>query len=193
MSQFYNYKEKKSYKELFFSCKKCDWNGTGKQANVGFDSSSGFPLLCPKCGKYIDWIDITVSLDELLKYGTEKDKAYARQQQLFYDSVTTSRLKSCDQLPEIESDKIVITLREEEPVDGEDGYIVLYWNEQEIWREIRTFEYSHRYVELGHILKEKYGSRIIDFEAEYTYYFGGDSFSAFEKAKQFRKSLQSNK
>jgi hypothetical protein len=71
-------------------------------------------------------------------------------------------------LPIIGASKIIITLREEEPKDGEDGYIVLYSGKKEIWREIRTYEYYERYIELGNIIKEKYGSRLTDFKAKET-------------------------
>jgi len=191
MAQFYNLKEQKHYKELNFSCKKCDWSGTGEQAKEGMDSNSGFPLLCPKCDEYIEWISIMVSLDELLKYGTEQDKADARRRQDFLNRVWASELKSPDQLPDIDVDEIIITLREEEKQTGsDDAYIVIYWKDKELWREVRSFEYYPRYLELGELLKEKYGERLIDFEAEHTVYLGGDSLTAFEKVDSFRKTLK---
>lgn len=190
MSQFYNYKEQKSYKELNYSCKKCDWNGTGEQADEDMGTSSGFPLLCPRCGEYIDWIDVTVSLDDLLTYGTEEDKASARQRQAFLSRVRAAELKSPDQLPDIEADEIIITLREEEKsTTDSDAYIVLLWKEKELWREVRSFEYYPRYLELGNILKEKYGDRLVDFETKYTVHLGGDRLSAFDKVRAYRKSL----
>ena len=98
-----------------------------------------------------------------------------------------------DQLPEIESDEIVISLREEDIGIHEDGVIILYWNKNEIWREVRTYEYYNRYIELGHILKEKYGNKLIDFEVKFTLFLGGDSPLAIDKVNEFRKSLKSNK
>jgi hypothetical protein len=177
------------YKGQSFSCK-CGWNGTGEQAHEGGDSSSCFPLLCPTCGKYLDWIDILESVEETLKYGTEKDKEEALKRQAFFKRVIAAELKSCDQLPEIEADEIVITLHEEEPVDGGDAYIVLSYQDKELWREVRSFEYYTRYLNLGELLKQKYGSRLVDFEAEYTVYLGGDYLSAFDKVRKFRKSLR---
>lgn len=114
MAQFYNYKEKKSYKELNFSCEKCGWSGAGEQAFFGDDFSDAFLLLCHKCRKYIDCICITVSLDELLKYGTEADKEDARQRQNFLNRVWVAELKNPEQLPDIDADEIIITLRENE-------------------------------------------------------------------------------
>ena len=190
MAQFYNYKDKISYTDLNYSCKKCDWSGTGGDAAEDLGTSYGFAILCPKCSDYLDWIDGTVSLDELFEYGTEKDKEFARQRQDFLDRLWAAELKDPDLLPDIESDEIIISLREEGDAYSSDGAIVLYWNDMEIWREVRSFEYYPRYLELGEILKEKYGDRLVDFEAKRTVHLGGDCFSAFDKVDNFRKTLK---
>ena len=194
MAQYYDYKNKKSYKELPFSCKKCDWSGTGETTADGFDSPSGegFAILCPKCREYIEWIDATVSYDELLEYGTEEDKEFARERIEFWKNWREASLKSPEQLPDINAEEIIITLREEEkPHTGkiDDADIVLYWKDQELWRETRLYEYYGRYIQIGEILKEKYGERLIDFEAEETWALGGDSYGGLAKAREFRKSL----
>ena len=185
MSEYYTY-EMQDY-----SCKKCKWKGLGKQTVTEW-FLGGFDIGCPQCHHFLDFISFPTH-DDVLKYGTEQEKNDALQRQLFLDRVEASRLKNCEQLPEIETDKIVITLREDETVEGEDDYIVLYWNGKEIWREIRTYEYYDRYIELGQILQKKYGSRLIDFEAEHTVYFCGDSLTGFDEARAFRASLQSKK
>jgi hypothetical protein len=128
-----------------------------------------------------------------MEYGTEEEKASASERQDFLGRVKAAELKSPDQLPEIEADEIVITLCEEHKTDGKDGSIVLYWNEKEIWREILTYEYYDRYLELGEILKEKYGNRLIDFEAKITTHLGGDYGLAFKKVEEFRKSLKAGR
>jgi len=190
MAQFYNYKTKKSYEELDFSCKKCDWSGTGKEASEGDGFSDGFPILCPKCRAYIEWIDVMVSHEDIMTYGSEEQKARELKRIAFINRIRTTELRSPDQLPDIDADEIIITLQEIESTEADsDDYIVLYWNEQELWRGIRSFEYYDRYLAFGEILKEKYGKRLIDFEAELTVYLGGDSLSAFRKVREFRKSL----
>lgn len=195
MAKFYDYKSKKSYTELNFSCKKCDWSGTGEEAEEGDgpSSGSGFPVFCPKCRELIEWIDCTVSYDELLIYGTEEDKAYARERIDFWNNWHKAKLKSPDQLPDIDADEIIITLREKEkPHTGkiDDADIILYWKDKELWRETRLYEYYGRYLELGEILKEKYGERLIDFEAKRTVHLGGDYLCAFDEVREFRKSLK---
>ena len=186
MSEYYTYKKQN------YSCKKCKWEGIGKQTVDEWYSWEGLEIFCPKCYHLLGLI-LFPTFDDVLKFGTKKEKNDARQRQQFLDCVDASRLKSEEQLPEIESDKIVITLREEETVEGKNEYIVLYWNEKEIWREIRTYEYYDRYIELGQILQKKYGSRLFDFEAEETMYFCGDSLTGFDEVRAFRKSLQTNK
>ena len=53
MAQYYNYKTKTKYTDLNFTCNKCNWSGAGAQAIEGWDTSSGFPLECPKCNNII--------------------------------------------------------------------------------------------------------------------------------------------
>jgi len=131
------------------------------------------------------------TFEETMKYGTDIEKADVQKQQNFLKRLHSSYLTSCDQLPDIDADKIVIALCEEEPVsENKDGHIILCYSSKEIWREVRSFEYYPRYLKLGEMLKEKYGERLVDFETEYTVYLGGDSLNAFDKVDEFRKSLK---
>ena len=100
-------------------------------------------------------------------------------------------LSSPEQLPDIDEDNIIISLREEGPITTWGGckYIVLYHGETELWREVNSFEFYNEYLRIGRILKTKYGSRLSDFEVEYTWALGGDSSSAFDKVTAFRKAL----
>ena len=98
-----------------------------------------------------------------------------------------------DQLPDLNDDEIIISLREEGLGTGKNVYtnahLVLYHGECEIWKEPMGFEYYTRYLELGKILKEKYKEQLVDFDVKYTANLGGDHFRAFDKVRQFRKSL----
>lgn len=187
MSQYYTYKEQN------FVCRKCKWKGRGAQASEGdIINWDSMEILCPKCYNLLTVV-MFPTYDETMKYGTVKEKAYAQKRKAFHERVYSSRLKNAEELPDIDEKKIVITLHEEAPCeDKEDGYIVLYYRETEIWREIRTYEYYGRYIELGNILKEKYGTRLVDFVAEYTTYLGGDHLFAFDKVREFRNSLKSD-
>ena len=185
MSQYYQYKNQS------YHCSKCGWEGLGSEADENDEINSFLALCCPKCYDNIDCISWPI-IDESLKYGDEEEKAHARKKQQFIDRVMVSRLKSSDQLLDIEADKIVISLCEEKSESTDDSYIVLSWNGKELWREILTYEYYKRYLELGGILREKYGKRLVDFEVEHTTYLGGDCSFAFDEVRKFRKAL-SNK
>ena len=184
MSQYYKHKTHN------YSCKNCGWIGTGEQTETMEVHSDWMEIGCPKCYNLVGTLRFP-TIDEILKYGTSEEKAQARKKQLFVNRVMASRLKGCEQLPEIESSEIIISLREEAPADeGKDGFIVLYWGGDEIWREIRTYEYWDRYIELGKILKEKYGNRLKDFEAEITTHLGGDYTPSIDAVRKFRESLR---
>jgi len=120
----------------------------------------------------------------MLRFGTEDDKQQAKVRQEFLNNVWDKELKSPAQLPDIDEKEIIIALREDK------DNIILFWNDNEIWRKILTYEYYPRYLQLGEILREKYGKRLVDFKVENTIYLGGDSLSAFNKVRKFRKSLK---
>jgi len=186
MSKYY------TYKKSIFNCEKCNWEGFGEQANVGeYFNWNCFDIVCPQCHESIAVIDFP-TFEEVFEYGTEGKKANTMEQKHFHERVKKSRLNNAGQLPEIDAERIVIKLCEEEATDDADSFIVLYWNNEEIWREIRTYEYFDRYIELGNILKEKYGARLIDFEAKHTTYFGGDDLSSIGVIERFRDSLSKN-
>ena len=184
MSQYYTYKKQN------YSCKKCKWKGLGEQTQSGdIINWDSIQILCPQCYNLITVV-MFPTFEETMEYGSEEEKVSARERQDFLTRLHASQLKKAGQLPDIEASEIIISLREEAKTDGKDGYIVLYWKEKELWREIRGWEYYERYLELGNILKEKYGSRLIDFEADETTDLGGDYAFAFDKVRKFRNSLK---
>ena len=182
MSGYYEYKNQQ------YHCGNCDWAGFGSETIDNDDIDSFLEILCPKCNKNLDCVCFP-TLEETLEFGTKEDKESAIKKQNFINRVQASRLKNHKQLPDIQADKIIITLCEVEQTAGRDADIVLLWKDKEIWREICTYEYYERYLELGRILKEKYGERLIDFEAKHTTYLGGDCSFAFDKVREFRQSL----
>jgi hypothetical protein len=130
--------------------------------------------------------------DEVLEHGTEEDKAGVLWRKKFLERVKAAELKDPSHLPEIDSDDIVITV-EELPRNDEDGdaYIILLWNGTEIWREIRTYEYCERFIEIGDMLKKRYGSRLKDFvPCKGPYMYGDYGSSSFDEVKKFREALR---
>ena len=159
------------YKNENYICGKCRWSGAGEQAET-----AKHPVYYDN--PYFDFQLLCPQCGDLL------------------DTVTNS-LSSPDQLPEIDSEHIVISLREEGYGEGETYYanstIVLYWGEQELWRRPGGFEYYTDYISMGEILKIKYGERLVDFEAEYTANLGGDYGRAFDIVREFRESLRGSR
>lgn len=49
-----------------------------------------------------------------------------------------------------------------ETVENGDGYITVTYKGKQIWKEIHGYEYYGRFIEMGQILKEKYGDRMFD-------------------------------
>ena len=71
---FMNNNKQKTYKdlsELNYSCQRCIWSGTGRQAHKGHEFSDGFALFCPRCHQSndnselyrLDWISTLKSED----------------------------------------------------------------------------------------------------------------------------------
>gem|GEM_PF-3550807 len=197
-----------TYKKYHFKCKKCGWEGLGSETVVVGDVVNFEVIGCPKCRWLIEHIPFPTT-NEVLKYGTAEDKERARGW-IEKDKILSAKweeqwekfpdLKSPDQLPDIDADEIVISLREVrigEATDKDDVWenklLVFYWGEREIYRVPIWFEYYNSYLRWGEILKEKYGERLVDFEAEETVDLGGDSFSAFKKVREFRDSLSKGK
>jgi predicted metal-dependent phosphoesterase TrpH len=196
-----------TYKKYHFQCKECDWEGLGDETAIVGDVINYEVIGCPKCRKMIEFIPFPTSGD-VLRYGNVKDRRKARRwlvEEMRHKAKWRDKwrnhpdLTSPDQLPDINSDEIIITLREEglgkvntKGDIWEGAFLVFYWGRQEIWRVPMWFEYYTGYLRWGEILKEKYGGRLIDFEAAHTVDLGGDSLSAFKKVDEFRAALRAN-
>lgn len=159
------------YKEETFSCKKCNWKGLGADAILGKQhTGSGYNLICPneKCNAVIT----------LLEYDTEpffdryKD-ILSKKLQYLEDSIRY-KIESVDDLPEMEQLEGTIVFQEKQ-IDDKD-FIIFTLNGKEIGREIRTYGYYTRLLELSELFKEKYGNRLRDIVPDVDgYHLLGDS------------------
>ena len=176
------------FRESEYSCPKCDWKGIGKNAESGvLLELLCIDVLCPKCYECLG-IRAMPTIEDRISLGNTEDEA-KRIQNGIRDSVAEAA-ERYNRLPDIDESEIIITLHEEEKFAGSyEGDIVLSWNGKEFWRESRGFEYYTRYLNIAKFLKKKYDARLFDFEAEYTWALGGDSSSAIDKVRKFRKTL----
>jgi hypothetical protein len=160
-----------TYKEQTFTCKHCGAACQGNKAVEREEFSDGIGIHCPSCKA---WLDVVL-------FPTHAER------KAFLEKVRTSQLKDIAGLPELEGDKLTFTLRED-TVE-----IVVYMDEREIWRERYDFEYHERFIDLGKLLQQKYGQRMVDFVPDvndsYLYGFdhGGKRAALVE---EFRASLK---
>lgn len=99
-------------------------------------------------------------------------------------------------LPDIECNDLVFVLTEEIEVIRklESNFMVISYNQEEIFREEISFEYFERFIEVGNLLKEKYHNQIVDFKLEVNgYLLYGDSVKAFFYVEQFLRTVKGNR
>jgi len=183
------------YKKETFSCAKCSWQGLGAETKLGEVFEPWMEIICPKCREQVGNI-IFASQEEILVYGTEVEKNRVRYQQRWRSAFESSLLKEPSELPDISDENMEFILKQiDEPDEtrslGKQGYILIVYKESIIWKEMRAYQYSERFVELAEILKKKYGSRMIDFipadGVGIDLY--GDELGSVDRVKKCRESL----
>lgn len=183
------------WKTEIFTCPVCGWRGTFEEGSVEIyeelmDSS------CPDC----EWFDAPmlaiVSWPTIQECEDNRDKMEAidimalDMRKDFLAKFESMRLKSPDELPDLAGSEITITwdIAGEEP----GGYTVLIHEGKEIWREPAVYEGYERFGEVVDLLKEKYGSRLIDVEPtkRSELYLYGDCIGSMRAVKSRREGIQ---
>ncbi len=182
MNRYYEYKSKQ------FKCDKCGWTGNGGQAKQGEVFEAVFEIDCPNCYEKIGSVAYPTH-EETLKYGTDEEKRSVKKRIEFENRMIKSKLNSIKQLPKIDGNKLIFKTITETVND--DLYLKILYNNEVIWEEIIGYEYYSRFIGLGKLFKQKYGSRLHDFIEEKSVYLYGDSISAFKIIDEFRNSLKS--
>ena len=183
MSDIYTYEVEK------YSCKHCGWSGYGKEVVQGEMFNDGFEVNCPKCCERFPGLILFPLIDEAMKYGSETDKIIAKATKGFQEKWLKSLLKNINQLPELHYKTLTFVLREIE--EGDEKYIVITERDEIIWKEILCYEYYERFIEIGKLLKEKYGNRMIDFVPDVNgLHLYGDRIHSLHLIEDFRKELR---
>lgn len=179
-----------SYKQDNYSCEYCKWKGLGsdtEMGDIGCDWNF-MELLCPKCYELVGTV-LFPTHDEVRKYGTDEEKKDLDKREEFIEKVNETRLKSSYQLVDIiDDDNIIIQWDHDE--DSKEQYF-LYKNVV-LWKEKATYESYERFLEVGRILKQKYGNGLKDFVPTHrsTLYLYGDCIGSINIVKNFRNSLK---
>ncbi|MBK0403067.1 hypothetical protein I5M27_08715 [Adhaeribacter sp. BT258] len=184
MAQRVNYS---AYKATEFTCPDCSWTGLGEEACLNFEMV--MDLECPKCFKMLAIIDAP-TYGEILHKGKECDRERLKQEIKFKENFQRVCLKSADQLPDIKGDSISFTFRSD-TIDGEDLNIIEH-QDQTIWQEPMLFEGYERFMEIGNLMKEKYGVRMVDLIPDQTaeLFLYGDKLKAPAIIAAYRISLK---
>ncbi|MBC5772797.1 hypothetical protein H8S95_01870 [Pontibacter sp. KCTC 32443] len=125
-----------------------------------------------------------------LRRDTEEERQAKLREINFKERFRRLSLKSPDELPDIQGDHIIFTFRSD-TIRGED-YNIIEHQGQEVWREPMVWEGFERFMEIGRILKEKYGSNLGDLlpdETSETFLYG-DKLEAPALIKKFRNELR---
>jgi hypothetical protein len=186
MSKYY------SYKKETFTCNHCGWKGLGSDVTSGEMYDGFFEIHCPKCDKILSELVSFPTHEEVLKYGSEEDKARVKKRMAFEEKMEKSELKDISQLPDLSGNSLTFELREMEE-NGEKymEIIEISGSGQFVWREVLGYEYYKRFIALGELLRQKYGKRMIDFIPPVSgYYLYGDSCSASDQIRAYRRKLR---
>jgi hypothetical protein len=148
-----------SYKKEKYSCEHCDWIGLGNElADEMFDG--GFEVFCPNCHEPFPGLILFPTIEETLEKGSDIDKVVATLVKSSREKWLASLLKDISQLPDLHYDFMAFVLREIE--EDSEKNIVITCRGKIIWKEILTYQYYERFIEIGKIFKQKYGDRMID-------------------------------
>jgi hypothetical protein len=181
-----------SYKTEKYSCRHCGWIGFGKDAEQGEIFKDGFEVDCPKCHERLPGLILFPTIEETLEKGTEADKRAANASKSFREKWLSSLVTDVNQLPDLHGDLMAFVLREIEE-EGE-KYIIITEQNKIILKEILAYEYYNRFIEIGKLLKQKYGDNMIDLVPDVDgYYLYGDSIHSYNLIKKFRKRLRSDR
>ena len=175
-----------------FSCNHCGWTGTGKEVEEGEMFEDGFEVDCPNCHEHFPGLIMFPMIEEVLEKGSKKDKLAALAMKTHREKWLDSLLMNTNQLPDLYDDLMIFELKELE--DGGENYIVVTYNGEVVWKEIRVYEYYNRFIEIGQLFKKKYGKRMVDIVPEVDgIYLYGDSCCSVQLIEEFREKLRANK
>lgn len=146
-------------------------------------------LECPQCFRMLAVIDLPNYQNPFNRISEADRKAVLREIN-FQERFRRMSLKEPAQLPEIEGCVLCFTFRSA-TVKGEDVNIIEHQG-LEVWREPLVWEGYERFMEVGRILKLKYGKRMVDLIPDPTAetFLFGDKLQAPALVAEFRKQLK---
>ncbi|MBM3252787.1 MAG: hypothetical protein FJZ16_00850 [Candidatus Omnitrophica bacterium] len=152
-----------SYEKETYTCSHCGWNGLGKDCVMIEHFQYLFEIGCPLCHEKVGLVEYPL-LSEMRNSDNEFDRVTAGAMDVFRDIFEEERLKSPDQLPDIDEDPIILFWESDGLgwPDNWPGHTLITHDDRVIWKEPRVFEGTWRFAEVVEILKKKYGDRLKD-------------------------------
>jgi transcription elongation factor Elf1 len=121
-----------------------------------------FDITCGKCGLML-YIVSYPTIEQIRAYaaaGHEKAIAMlpeARKREEFLEKLKREQLRSADELPDVDGERLEFTWDFLE-ADGE-RYTLILVDDREIWREPAVYDGYHRFERMRELLAERYGER----------------------------------
>ena len=176
-----------TYKDLQYRCKHCDWQGLGRDLELGEEFDQLVELDCPACHTKVSFVmypslaDMSNNWDKLSD-DEKMQVAKIESEQARFEALC---LKSPEQLPDI--DELFFTL----DWDFDDEMILLRYGKKEIFKEPAVYEGYERFEEVARILKARYGNALLDMAPSQNseVYLYGDSLTAADRIANFRKDF----
>jgi len=168
-----------NWKDEPLHCPNCQWGGTCETASED-DYSTGQVFCCPQCSESVLLLVVPFpTTQENRAHWDQLDQNEKRslvKREAFLTDYESRKLKSSEQLPDIEQQIFIVQWNEQETETGVD--VVLCVGSEIIHAEPRTWEAAHRFGEIAKILHQRYGHRIQDLiptPRSYLYLYGDDT------------------
>lgn len=176
---------------------RCGWSGPASAGGIEIFSQC-FSFECPECGRTLA-VFSHPTIDETKRKaaeGNEKAKAELAstlKRETFLERAAASELKDPGELPDLKGDELVIEWDfDDPPEDHQDCWTVLRHDGKEFWREVAYYEGIDRFREVASILREKYGTRLVELRptSKSDTYLCGDDLYAGDTIKRINENLR---
>ncbi len=171
----------------------CGWTGLGSETGVYESFDDLYEVACPKCEEKIGICEYPYSWEAKENPAADRvDKLAAELIESRSTRFEREKLKSPDQLPDIDGDSIILTWDTDSEVGP--GNVLIQHGNKLIWKEMEWFEGFTRFIEIAGILKNKYGDRLNDLvpspRSEMDLY--GDHLGGPTRVDECRRKLREN-
>lgn len=172
-------------------CRHCGWQGPGKDRALLESFRECAEYGCPKCGEKLGVVAFPTHAEVKADPRADiADRMVVEIQETRWEQHEATKLKSPEQLPDLDSDAIHL-LWDEDGAQESDNVLIKF-GERVIWNEMAFYENYLRFEEIASILHQKYGKALKDLEPTKMswLYLYGDSLNASEFVERIRDEIR---